>query len=303
MGRRIIECAANFSEGRDPAIIGAICEVIAQGAGVAVIHQTSDPDHNRSVITFAGAPGGVASAAVRAVAAAAELIDLTKHTGVHPRLGAADVIPFIPIDGVTLEECAALAHNTGDEIWRSTGVPVYFYEAAARRPERERLENVRRGGFEILRSSVLTDETKTPDVGGPDLHPTAGAVIVGARKILIAWNVNLTTPDLAAAKTIARKIRASSGGLRCVKALGLMLKQRNQAQISMNLTDYEITPLHVVFEAIRREAVILGVEIAGTEIIGLIPSAALEAAAGYWLHAENLTAANVLDRRIREALP
>ncbi len=295
-----MECVANFSEGRDAAVVEAIAAAIGQKA--PVLHRTMDADHHRCVITFAGAPRAVMAGALAGVRKAVELIDLTRHTGVHPRLGAADVVPLVPVSGITLEECSALAWELGESIWREAGVPVYFYDAAARQAGRERLEVVRRGGFEVVREAALTDPSRQPAVGGPDLHPTAGAVIVGARKILIAWNVNLASTDVALAREIARKIRASSGGFACVKALGLALESRDQVQVSMNLTDFEVTPMHLVFDAIRREAGAAGVEIAGTEIIGLLPRAALEAAAASYFQFENFRPEVVLERRMEQTL-
>lgn len=303
MLRRVVECVANFSEGRRADVVDALVAAVAGGDSVAVLHCTADPDHNRCVITFAGSPEGVSAAAVRATAKAAELIDLRSHRGVHPRLGAADVVPFVPVTGVTLEDCAELARRTGEEIWRNTGVPVYFYEAAARVPGRLRLEDVRRGEFEGVAAAALADPSRRPDIGGPVLHRTAGAVIVGARKVLIAWNVDLATPDVSAARAIARIIRASSGGFPHVKALGLSLESRGLSQVSMNLTDYEQTPMHVVFEAIRREAAARGIGLAGTEIIGLLPRAALEAAAAHFFAFGNFRPDLVLEQRIDEALP
>ena len=294
----IVECVPNFSEGRNAEIVGRIARVIAQSQGVAVLGETMDADHNRSVITFAGHPESVVAAAVRAVQTAIECIDLSRHAGVHPRLGAADVIPFVPVRGVSLADCVRLAHHAGEEIWRVARVPVYFYEAAARRPGRDRLENVRRGGFEVIREAVLHDESRRPDIGGPELHPTAGACIVGARKFLLAVNVNLATSDLAVAREIARTVRESSGGMRHVKALGLPLETRKQVQVSMNLTDYEQTPLHIVIDAVRREAVRHGVQIAGTEIIGLLPRAVIETAAEYHLQFENFRTGLVLENRL-----
>jgi glutamate formiminotransferase len=300
--RPLIECVANFSEGRDVLIVDSLVSAVS-GDGIALLHRTMDADHNRSVITFAGAPGAVVAAAIRAVAKAAELIDLNHHRGVHPRLGAADVIPLVPVEGITLAECAEFAWQLGERVWSTTGVPVYFYEAAAKSPARARLEDVRRGEFEGVREIVRTDPAHAPDLGGPDLHPTAGAVIVGARKFLIAWNVNLATPDLRVARAIARSIRASSGGLPHVKALGLPLESRGQTQVSMNLTDYEQTPMHVVYEAIRSECARYAVRIAGTEIIGLIPRAALERSAEAYLRFENYQPGIVLERRIEDCLP
>jgi glutamate formiminotransferase len=262
-----------------------------------------DADHNRSVITFAGSPRAVAEAAVRGVIKAVELIDLTRHEGVHPRVGAADVVPFVPVEGVTLKDCVELAHLVGEEIWAKAGVPVYFYEAAAKVPDRVRLENVRRGQFERLREEVRTIPARRPDVGLPELHPTAGATVVGARKFLIAYNVNLATSDVSVASRIARKIRASSGGFQHVKALGLTLASRGQVQVSMNLTDYELTPMHVVYEAIRREAALAGVDVADSEIVGLIPRTALEEAARAALRIDGFHPSVVLENRIADVLP
>ncbi len=224
----MIECVPNFSEGREPEIIAAIAAVIKEVSGVALLGFESDADHHRSVITFAGDPEGVLEAAVRAVGKAAELIDLRRHVGVHPRVGAADVVPFVPLEGSTLEDCATIAHRAGAEIWRRFGVPVYFYEAAAKDASRRRLEKTRRTGF----------DGRPPDVGDIAEHPTAGATMVGARNFLIAYNINLMTPDAAIAKQIAFRIRESSGGFRFVKAMGLHLASLGCAQVSMNLTNF-----------------------------------------------------------------
>lgn len=285
----------NFSEGRNAATIRAIVEAAASAPPARVLASESDADHNRSVVTLAGPPEAVMEAAFRAVAAAVKRIDLTAQQGEHPRIGAADVVPLVPLRHISLEQCAALAHSLGERIWAELGVPVYFYEAAATREDRRRLEDVRRGQFEGLREEVKTNPTRRPDEGGPDLHPTAGATVVGARKILVACNINLDTADVSIARQIAKTIRASSGGLPHVKAVGLMLHSRNQAQVSMNLTDYERTPVHVVFEAVRKEAEKLGVRAAGTEIIGLWPRAALESAAEYFLRLENYRKGGLLD--------
>ncbi len=302
MAGQIVECVPNFSEGRDKKKVEAIERAI-RATGVTVLRCEMDTDHNRSVITFAGAPDAVAQAALRAIEKAAELIDLREHAGVHPRIGATDVAPFVPIDGITLEECAALAWQTGEQVWRLLGIPVYFYEAAARRPERRHLENIRRGQFEKLRAEALSDPDRAPDLGGPAFHPSAGAVVMGARKLLIAWNINLDTQDLDIARRIARKIRASSGGLRHVKALGLPLASRNLVQVSMNLTDFQVTPPHVVFEVVKREAEAAGVRIASSELIGLIPKKAIEMAAGHWLEIEDFDSRRVLENRLAEARP
>lgn len=292
MARRIIECVPNFSEGRDASKVRAIEAAIASVPGVSVLRSELDPDHNRSVITFAGIPGAVQQAALRGIGKAVELIDLSEHKGVHPRMGAADVVPFVPLEGASMDDCVRVARQVGEEVWHRLGVPVYFYEAAALAPERARLENVRRGGFE--------KPWLTPDLGGPSLHPTAGACIVGARKLLIAFNVNLTTSDVAIAQSIARKIRASSGGLRFLKAIGVYLASRNLAQVSMNLTDFEHTPLHEVFDAVVAEARAHGVGIAGSEIIGLVPKKAIEMAAAHYLRFENFHTGLVLENKLME---
>ena len=292
MPEQLVECVPNFSEGRDRTKFERIRDSIAGVPGVILLRSEMDPDHNRSVMTFAGPPDAVFEAAFQGVRAAVELIDLAAHRGVHPRIGAADVVPFVPVDGVSLQDCVEIAHRFGAKVWTELGVPVYFYEAAARESGRARLENVRRGGFE--------NAALPPDLGGPLLHPRAGACIVGARKFLIAYNINLATPDVGIAKAIANKIRTSSGGLPHVKALGLHLSSRNLAQVSINLTDYEQTPLHVVFERVREEAAALGVRIAGSELIGLIPKRALEAAAAHFLAIENFQSGHVFENRLHD---
>jgi glutamate formiminotransferase len=297
-GIGVIECVPNFSEGRDALVVQEIERAIASVSGSLVLHRTSDGDHNRSVITFAGTADDVVESAVRAAAKAAELIDLNRHRGVHPRVGALDVLPFVPLGEVTLEECAALAHRAGRRIWNELGIPVYVYEAAATRPDRIKLEHVRRGQFEGLRQTVLSDESKRPDVGGPEFHPTAGAVIVGARKVLIAFNINLRTTDLEIAQTIARRIRASSGGLSGVKALGLPLVSRNLVQVSMNITDFHLAPLPLVYMEVARLAAAHGIEIAESELIGLIPREALEAAAAGFLKLSAFDSQRVIENRI-----
>jgi len=289
----LVECVANFSEGRDATTVRAIEDAIASSAGVMVLRAERDVDHNRSVITFAGPPDAVSEGALRGIAVAVERIDLRRHAGVHPRMGAADVVPFVPLEGATLENCVAIALRTGEEVWKRLGVPVYFYEAAATSPDRRLLENCRRGGFENPKIA--------PDLGGPALHPSAGACIIGARKILIAFNINLQTDDVAIARDIARTIRTSSGGMPFVKALGLPLAARGLAQVSMNLTDFEQTPLHEVFDAVQREAAARGVQIAGSEIIGLVPKKALEDAAAHYLQCENFESGLVLENRLERA--
>jgi len=298
----LVECVPNFSEGRDPAKVAVILAAIREVPDVFVLAHESDTDHNRSVITLAGAPEAVAEAAVRAVGKAAEIIDLTCQTGAHPRIGATDVVPFIPIHGVTIEDCVALARKAAHEIWRRYRIPVYLYEAAAQRPERTNLEKIRKGQFEGLREEVLHNPERAPDVGEPRLHPTAGATVVGARKFLIAYNINLGTPDVEIAKKIAKTIRFSSGGIPFVKAMGVDLRARNLAQVSMNLTDFEQTPVHVVFEAVKREAERHGVGIIGSEIVGLIPRRAIEMTAEAYLKVENFSPAQVFENRLEESL-
>jgi glutamate formiminotransferase len=281
---RVVECVPNFSEGRDARKVADIAAAIASVPEITVLHFTLDPDHHRSVITFAGSPEKVGEAALLGVAQAVKTIDLTQQSGVHPRIGAADVVPFVPVQDVTLDECADLATRVGEEIWRRLGVPVYLYEAAARRPDRVNLETIRRGGL-------------APDFG-EGLHPTAGATVVGARKFLIAFNINLNTPDVAVAQAIAKKIRASSGGLAFVKAMGVRLASRNLAQVSMNLTDFERTPVHTVFAAVRDQAASHGVTIAESEIIGMIPRRALEGSGDWLPTAANFSPELIIEDRL-----
>jgi glutamate formiminotransferase / formiminotetrahydrofolate cyclodeaminase len=300
--RRLVECVPNFSDGRDRSKLDAIVAAMREVPGVFVLAWESDADHNRSVVTMAGEPEAVREAAVRAVGKASELIDLTHQTGAHPRIGATDVVPFVPVDGITLADCVVLAKRAAEEIWKRYRIPIYLYEAAAQRPDRTNLENIRRGQFEGLREEVLRNPDRAPDVGEARLHPTAGATVVGARKFLIAYNINLDTPDTNIAKAIAKKIRFSSGGLPAVKAMGVDLRARNLAQVSMNLTDFETTPVHRVFEEVKREAAQLGVGIVGSEIIGLIPRRAIEMTADYFLKVENFSPKMVLENRLEEAL-
>ncbi|MBS1854825.1 MAG: glutamate formimidoyltransferase [Acidobacteria bacterium] len=302
MSRQLVECVPNFSEGRDGAKVDAIVQAILAVPDVALLDRESDEDHNRSVITFVGPPDAVAEAALRGVARAVELIDLTKHSGAHPRIGACDVLPFVPVEGVTLEECVRLAERVGQEIWTRLKVPVYLYEAAARRPERANLENIRRGQFEALLEEMGNVAERDPDIGDAVCHPTAGAIVTGARKFLIAYNVNLNTPDVSIARKIAKTIRYSSGGFRFVKAMGVMLASRGLAQVSINLTDFEQTPMHVVFEAVRREAERHGVGVVGSEIVGLIPKKSIELSAEYFLRFENFRPELVLENRIAAAV-
>jgi glutamate formiminotransferase len=272
--------------------VKAIADAIAQTPDVLLLGWELDADHNRSVMTFAGTPDAVVEAAVRGVGKAAELIDLSAHQGVHPRVGAADVIPFVPLEGSTMDDAVAAAHRAGEEIWRRYGVPVYFYESAARSPDRKRLERVRRKEF----------DGAPPDVGNLAAHPTAGASMVGARGFLIAYNVLLATRDVAIAQTIAKKIRESSGGFPHVKAMGIYLASRDCAQVSMNLTKFAEIPLDRVYDAISSVARELGTEAVAGEIIGFIPRRAYEMAPAFFQRAENFEESRILETRIAELL-
>jgi len=299
----LVECVPNFSEGRDNSKVDAIVAAISSVSGATILDREMDADHNRCVITFVAPREAVVEAAFQSVRKAVELIDLNVHRGAHPRLGAADVVPFVPLEGVTLDDCVALARQLGARIWKELGVPVYLYEAAAQRAERKNLENIRRGQFEGVRDEIAANPERLPDFGEARLHPTAGACVVGARKFLIAYNVNLDTPDVNIAKQIAKKVRASSGGLPCVKGMGVEFKTRNLAQVSMNLTDFETTPVAVAFEAVKQEAAALGVGIVGSEIIGLIPKRALEDVAAAYLKVENFSPSMIVENRLAAAMP
>jgi glutamate formiminotransferase / formiminotetrahydrofolate cyclodeaminase len=291
----LVECVPNFSEGRDKRIVDAIIDAMKM-PGVFLLDRESDADHNRSVITLAGERDAIQEAVIRGVGKAAQLIDLNFHEGAHPRMGATDVVPFIPIEGVTIEDCVAMARHVGEEIWKRYQIPVYLYEAAATTPERQNLENIRRGQFEGIRDDIATNPARRPDFGDPRIHPTAGATVVGARKFLIAYNVFLNTPDVSIAKKIAKTVRFSSGGLRFVKGAGFSV--RGLAQVSMNLTDFEQTPIHRVFELVKREAARHGVLPLSSEIVGLIPKKALEDAAEWFLQVENFDSSLILENRL-----
>ncbi len=295
MPNTLVECVPNFSEGRDAAKVNAIVEAM-KVPGVYLLDREMDADHNRCVITLVGDREAIEEAAIRGVGKASELIDLTQHLGAHPRMGAADVVPFIPIDGVTIEDCVAMANRVGAEIAKRFGIPVYLYEAAASSPERQNLEHIRRGQFEGIRDDIATNPARKPDFGESRVHPTAGATVVGARKALIAYNVFLNTPNVDVAKKVAKAVRFSSGGLRFVKGAGFLV--RGQAQVSMNLTDFEQTPIHRVFEYVKREAARYGVIPISSEIVGLIPKAALEQAAEWFLQIENFDSSLILENRL-----
>ena len=287
-GGVVIECVPNFSEGRDKNVVREIADRIAQVPGVTLLGWEADADHHRSVITFAGPADAVREGALCGVGAAVERIDLNKHQGVHPRVGAADVVPFVPLEGSTLQDCVEIAHQVGEQIWERFRVPVYFYEAATRIPERKALQNTRRKGF----------DGRPPDIGDSAAHPTAGGVMVGARNFLIAYNVDLETPDVEIAKAIAAKIRESSGGFRFVKAMGLQLDSTNRAQVSINLTNFAETPLDEIYRAIESEAARLGTSIAESELIGFVPKAAFEKAPEFFRRTRGFDELRIIENQL-----
>jgi len=301
MNGPVVECVPNFSEGCDArkveAIVASMCV-----EGVHLLDWSMDADHNRSVVTLAGEPGAIVEAAIRGVGKAVDLIDLTRQNGVHPRIGAADVIPFVPISGIKLEHCVLLARQAGLEIWRRFGVPVFFYEAAAARPDRANLEDLRKGQFEGLQEAVRKEAARRPDLGGPGLHPTAGACAVGARKFLVAYNIYFGSNDVAAARSIAREIRAASGGLKGVKAMGVLAHGR--AQLSMNITDFEATPISQVYRTVSNLAARYKVDLAEGEVIGLIPEAACERQSEWMRHLNGFDPmTKILEHRLGSPLP
>jgi glutamate formiminotransferase/glutamate formiminotransferase/formiminotetrahydrofolate cyclodeaminase len=300
--RPFIECVPNFSEGRDPAVVHALIEAVTAVPDVWLLHHTMDTDHHRSVLTFAGLPDAVGEAALRAITAATELIDLGRHEGVHPRIGATDVVPFVPIHDSSMDECIRLARTVGQQVGTRLGIPVFLYERAASSPARKQLESIRLGGLQGLASRMDCDPAWLPDFGPPHLHKTAGAVAIGARPPLIALNANLKTNDLSIAKTIARSIRQSNGGLPCLKAIGVRLASRGMVQVAMNLTDYRVTPMHAALQAVTTKASEQGVEVAGSELVGLAPQTALDQAAVASLQFERFDPAQVLETRMAEAM-
>lgn len=293
----VIECVPNFSEGRRPEVIEAIVAAI-QSCGVTLLSVAPDADHNRTVVTFVGNPEPVAMAAVKGAEAASRLIDLNQHKGNHPRMGAVDVIPFIPISGCDMKDCVEIANRVGEALGTQLGIPVFLYEDAGTRPDRKNLADVRRGEFEGLRERIGQDPDRTPDYGPNAIHPTAGCTAVGARMPLIAYNVNLGTSDIEIAKKIAKAVRGSSGGLVGCKALGIPLAERNQVQVSMNMVNFKDTPLHRAFELIRIEAERYGVPIVGSEIVGLVPMDALVGVARHYLRLEGFKSDQVLEKRL-----
>jgi glutamate formiminotransferase / formiminotetrahydrofolate cyclodeaminase len=300
--RKILECVPNFSEGRRKDVVYALAAALTS-SGSALLDSEMDAAHNRSVISVAGEPEAVARGVVEAVGRAVELIDLRVHQGEHPRMGATDVVPLIPISGITMEECIELSVKLAEEIAERYGIPVYLYEKSARIPARQDLAHVRKGEFEGIREEIRTDPDRRPDFGPQEAHPSAGVTAVGARFPLIAYNIYLNTPDIKIAQAIARAVRHSGGGLRYVKALGFEIKERNQVQVSINLTNYEGTPIFRAFEMVSREARRFGVSVVSSEIVGLVPQKALDACAEYYLRLEKFDAKQILENRLIEVLP
>lgn len=296
---KIIECVPNFSEGRDKQIVEKIADAFRAKDNVKLLDYSSDADHNRSVITVAGEPEALKEAVIEAVGIAVELINLTKHSGQHPRMGAVDVIPFIPIKNVTMDEAITLSKEVGDVIGEKYNLPVFLYEKSATQQHRENLANVRKGEFEGLKEKMLSPEWK-PDFGPLQTHPTAGAVAVGARMPLVAYNVNLNTSDLEIATAIAKKVRHIGGGLRFCKAMGVELEDKGITQVSMNLTDYTKTSIYRAHEMVRMEAKRYGVTVAGGEVIGLVPLEALVDSVAYYLGLDNFSIKQVLEIKLME---
>ena len=294
---KIVECVPNFSEGRREDVIERIIDAVRAVDGVKVLDYSSDPSHNRTVLTFVGEPMAVKEAAFRVAEKAAELIDMEQHQGEHPRIGAADVIPLIPISGVTMEECVELARELGRDIGEKLGIPVYLYEEAATRPDRKNLAHVRRGEYEGLKEAIKTPE-RQPDFGPAQMHPKAGAVAVGARPPLVAYNINLDTDNVDIAKAIARTIRGSSGGYPSIKALGVLIEETGKAQVTINVCNYKEVSLARVFETVKIEAERYGVNITGSEIVGLVPMEALLDAAAFYLRLEGFQLEQVLEKRL-----
>ena len=295
---QIVQCVPNISEGRRPEVVEAVINEIRQVAGVTLLDYSSDADHNRTVITFVGEMEPVKEAAFRLTAKAVELIDMEKHTGEHPRIGAVDVIPFVPIQGVKTDDCVAAAKQVAQRIADELKVPTYLYGDAAQRPERVNLSNIRKGQYETLKTEI-SREDRWPDFGPRATHPSAGATVVGARMPLVAFNVNLATDQKWIADNIAKAVRESSGGFKNVKAMGVTLEDRNQVQVSMNLENYIKTPIYRVFETVKREAARYGVGVVGSEIIGLVPQQALVDVAEWYLQVEQFKSEQVLENRLK----
>jgi glutamate formiminotransferase len=301
MTTQLIECVPNFSEGRREKVIEEIVTPFRERKGCALLDYRADKDHNRLVVSLVGDPEVIQEALLDAAKVAISRIDLEQHQGSHPRIGAVDVIPFVPIQEITMEACVELAHTFGSRYQRETGVPVYFYEEAALRPERKNLEAIRRGQYEGLKGEVTNPERR-PDIGSPQLHPSAGATVIGARRFLIAFNVNLGTEDVRIAREVARAVRASSGVLGHVKCLGLALKERRLVQVSVNVVDYEKNALYRILEFIRMEAKRWGVPVRETELYGMIPAAALLDSVSYYLQTRDFDHNQVIELRLLQMM-
>ena len=297
---KLVECVPNFSEGRRPEVLDAIVGAMTAVDGVRLLDREMDADHNRAVVTIVGEPEAVLEGVFRGMAKAAEVIDLTTHEGEHPRMGATDVVPFVPVKDVTMDDCVELARRLGERVGKELEIPVFLYESACTRPERQNLAKVRKGQFEGLCEEIGTNPAKEPDFGPNRIHPTAGATAVGARPFLVAYNINLGTTDLSVAKAIAKAIRHSSGGLRHVKAMGFAIKDRNIVQVSINMVNFKGTPLFRVFEMVRSEAERYGVPVIGSEVVGLVPVDALVDCAEFYLRLENFQRDQVLENRLSE---
>jgi glutamate formiminotransferase len=294
---KIVECVPNFSEGRNQEVINAITAEVKKVEGVTLLNVQSDASHNRTVMTIVGDPQSAKQAAFNACAKACELIDMEKQHGEHPRIGATDVVPFIPVSDVTMAECVQLANELGAEIAEKLEIPVYLYEEAAKTPSRKKLPEVRKGEYEGLKEEIAKPE-RHPDYGAPKMHPTAGATVVGARQFLIAYNINLGTSDVTIAKKIANAIREAKGGYKYVRAMGVMLEERNIAQVSINMIDYTGTPLFRVFESVKSEAARYGVNVVGSELVGLTPLQALLDVAEFYLRIENFSREQVFEENV-----
>jgi len=301
MTTQLIECVPNFSEGRRDKVIEEIVTPFRQRKGCALLDYRADKDHNRLVVSLVGEPDAIQEALLDAAKVAISRIDLRHHKGSHPRIGAVDVIPFVPLQDITMEACVELAHNFGRRYHQETGIPVYFYEEAAMKPERRNLEVIRRGQYEALKKEVMSQD-RHPDIGKPQLHPSAGATVIGARRFLIAFNVNLGTEDVHVARKIAKAVRASSGGLGHVKCIGLSLKERGLAQVSVNVVDYEKNALYRILELIRMEAKKWGVQVKETEIYGMIPAAALLHSVSYYMQIAEFDPNQVIELRLLQML-
>ena len=302
MAKRLIECVPNFSEGKRKDVIESIVAPFKTTKGCYLFDYRADEDHNRLVVSLVGDPEAINDALIRAATTARDKIDMNAHQGGHPRIGAVDVIPFTPISNITMEECVALSHDFGKRYQAETAIPVYFYEEAALCPERKRLEVIRKGQYEALKDEASTNPDRHPDLGGPGLHPTAGATVIGARKFLVAFNVNLGTNDVAVAKEIANAVRSSRGGFCHVKGIGLALEERGLVQVSMNIVDYEKNAVYRVLETIRMEAARWGVSVVETEIYGMVPAAAVLDSAAYYMQVAGFDPKQVIELKLLEMM-